>query len=367
MASRPSISASHAQERPKSRDVLVVDDSAVARLIVQRVINETDNFEVVGHAASAEEALEKLKTLSVDLVILDIEMPGMDGIAAIPHIIRSSRNAAVLIVSSHCSEDAEASVRAMAMGASDFILKPDRPALKDQFAASLLEKMKRLTERVTQQEQVLQPQSQAGEYAAKGIAVRRPVNCLAIGASTGGIHALSTFFSELPRDFSMPILVTQHLPADFIIYFARQLDKVSGRKTSPARHGQRIEGGEILIAPGDAHLTVKRSDGEVRVCFDYERAHNGFCPSVDPMLSSVAEIYGGDAVGIVLTGMGRDGAVGAAALAKAGGEILTQDRESSVIWGMPRAVARQGIANMIAPPVDLANHVARRIGAFGCR
>ena len=367
VASRPRTPVQNGQEPAKSRNVLVVDDSAVARLIVQRVINETSNFKVVGHAGSAEEALEKLKTLSVDLVILDIEMPGMDGIAAIPHIIRGSRNAPILIVSSHCHGGAKSSVRAMAMGASDLILKPDSPALNEQFAAALLEKMERLTEQVTSQERVSQPQSKATDYTGTGIAVRRPVKCLAIGASTGGIHALSTFFSELPREIKMPILVTQHLPADFIVYFARQLHKASGRKTIPARDGQHVEGGEILISSGDAHLTVTRSDGDVRVCFDYERTHNGFCPSVDPMLSSVAEVYGSGAVGIVLTGMGRDGVAGAEVLAKAGGEILTQDRESSVIWGMPGAVARRGIANVIAPPIDLANHVAHRARTFGCK
>lgn len=365
MASRPNTPAS--DPRSHSRNVLVVDDSAVARLIVQRAVNEAGNFKVAGHAGSAEEALERLKTLSVDLVILDIEMPGMDGISAIPHISRGSRNAPILIVSSHCRDDAEASVRAMAMGASDVILKPDSPASSKEFSASLLEKMNRLTERPGRQAPLTRPADKMVEYAATGVAVHRPVKCLALGASTGGIHALSTFFATLPPGFMMPILVTQHLPADFIVYFARQLGKVSGRHTMPARDGQRVEGGEILIAPGDAHLTVKESDGHVRVCFDYSRSLSGFCPSVDPMLVSVAQVYGRDAVGVMLTGMGRDGSAGAQMLANAGGELLVQDQESSVIWGMPGVVARQGIANVIAPPAALANHVARRAKAFGCR
>lgn len=338
----------------------------MARLIVQRVINDTDDFEIVGHAASAEEALEKLKILTVDLVILDIEMPGMNGIAAIPHILRASRNAPILIVSSHCRVDAKASVRAMAMGASDLILKPDSPASNDLFAAALLEKMTRLTAPNTRNAPKTVPTGEATDHLASGVSVRRPVKCLAIGASTGGIHALSAFFAELPRDFPMPILVTQHLPAEFIVYFARQLHMVSGRTAVPARDGRRVEAGEVLVAPGDAHLTVRQGDGHVRVCFDHRRAQNGYCPSVDTMLTSVAEVYGRDSVGIVLTGMGRDGALGAQALAKAGGEILVQDQKSSIVWGMPGAVARLGIANMIAPPIDLANQVSRRAKAFGC-
>lgn len=367
MASRPNIPISNVRERSHRRNVLVVDDSAVARLIVQRVINDTDEFEIVGHAASAEEALEKLRTLAVDLVILDIEMPGMSGIAAIPHILRSSRNAPILIVSSHCRADAKASVRAMAMGASDLVLKPDSPRSNNQFATALLEKMTRLTATTARKAPATLPKSEETDHLASGVPVRRPVRCLAIGASTGGIHALSAFFAELPRDFTMPILVTQHLPADFIVYFARQLQTVSGRRAIPARDGQRVEAGEVLVAPGDAHLTVRKCDGHVRVCFDYTRTQDGFCPSVDPMLSSVAEVYGSDSVGIVLTGMGRDGVIGAQVLAKAGGEILVQDQKSSVVWGMPGAVARLGVANMIAPPIDLANQVSRRARAFGCK
>lgn len=364
MASRPDGIAPASGGAKKPRSVLVVDDSAVARLIVQRVINETEQFAVAAHAGTAEEALERLRTTSVDLIILDIEMPGMDGIEAIPHIIRSSFDAPILVVSSHCREDAESSVRAMAMGASDIILKPDSREKAEQFAAALREKMIRLTEREVMP--AAPEEVPAAAQPAADAPLQRPIKCLAIGASTGGIHALSTFFSALPRDLDMPILVTQHLPADFMVYFARQLRAISGRKAAPARDGQRVSPSEILVAPGDAHLTVVRSDEYVRISFDRNPAPNGFCPSVDPMLTSVARAYGADAVGVVLTGMGRDGALGAADLAEAGGELLVQDSDSSVIWGMPGAVARQGIASVIAPPGDLAAHVARRGRAFGC-
>lgn len=355
-----------ASQRTKSRNVLVVDDSAVARLIVQRVINETDQFTIVGHAGNAEEALEKLRTLSVDIVILDIEMPGMDGIQALPHIIRRSRNAPILVVSSLCKENAEASVRAMAMGASDFILKPDNRTASAGFSVALVEKMSRLTEAEIPSERTVPAQASIFEGVGTAEAVQRPVNCLAIGASTGGIHALSTFFSELPADLSMPILVTQHLPADFIVYFARQLQTISGRRVVPARDGQRVVPNEILIAPGDAHMAVKLHENQVRIAFDHRKTANGCWPSVDPMLSSVAKVYGDGAMGVVLTGMGRDGALGAKELSDAGGELLVQDQESAIIWGMPGAVARQNIASLIAPPAHLAVQVARRAKAFGC-
>lgn len=350
---------------PKSRNVLVVDDSAVARLVIQRVINESDNFQVAAHAGSAEEALEKLRTVSVDLVILDIEMPGMDGIEAIPHIMRESEDAPILIVSSHCRENAEPSLRAMAMGASDLVLKPDSRETSAQFDVALLEKMSRLTGFGVRRDKPSEiPVSQ---FLSSPAQAQRPIGCLAIGASTGGIHALTTFFTELPADLNVPIFVTQHLPPDFIDHFARQLGSATGRKTLAARDGQFVKNDETLIAPGDAHLSLNRHNGQVRIVLDRRRMDHGFCPSVDPMLAAAAEIYGNGAVGVVLTGMGRDGASGAKTLADAGGELLVQDPGSSIIWGMPGAVAQQGIANLIAPPAELAASIAKRARMFGCR
>jgi two-component system chemotaxis response regulator CheB len=366
MASRLGAPASAPDARPEKCRVLVVDDSAVARLVVQRIINETGQFTVAGQAASAQEAFDRLDAIDVGLIILDIEMPGMDGIEAIPHLLRRSSNAPILVVSSHCREDAEASVRAMAMGASDVILKPESRALTERFAKSLKNKMIRLTDPEMAEKEasvdIAEPEPlRTAPKAEEG----HPVKCLAIGASTGGIHALSTFFSALPCDLAMPILVTQHLPSDFIVYFARQLQLITGREAMPARDGQRVSDGEVLIAPGDAHLTVQEAERHVRIVFSDEKTPGGFCPSVDPMLSSVARVYGPDAVGVVLTGMGRDGADGARELADAGGELLVQDRESSVIWGMPGAVASQNIANLIAPPAELAGHIADRARKFG--
>lgn len=368
MASWPGASTSTLRGQPEKCRVLVVDDSAVARLVVQRIINETDRFAVAGQAASAQEAFDKLDKIDVGLIILDIEMPGMDGIEAIPHLLRRSGDAPILVVSSHCQEDAEASVQAMAMGASDVILKPENRGLTERFAKSLKNKMIRLTDpdAAAKEAHVEFRDPELSNLAPKP-AEGHPVRCLAIGASTGGIHALSTFFAALPRDLDMPIFVTQHLPPDFIVYFARQLKLITGRDTFPARDGQRVKGGEVLVAPGDAHLTVRDADGHVRIVFSDERTPGGFRPSVDPMLSSVARVYGADAVGVVLTGMGRDGAEGAKELADAGGELLVQDRASSVIWGMPGAVAAQNIANLIAPPPELAAYVEERARTFGWR
>lgn len=360
MASRADPAFPGESARTRHRNVLVVDDSAVARLIVQRIINETDDLRVVAHAVSADDALGKLRTISPDLVILDIEMPGVSGIDALPDIIRKSGNAPILIVSSHCREGAEASVRAMAMGASDIVLKPDRAEANDRFAALLTDTMRRLLEADTRRNGAMDgPREIARVTSNRAVSTRLPVECVAIGASTGGIHALSTFFSALPHSFSAPILITQHLPPDFMIYFARQLAAISGRRATLAEEGMVLSEHDIIVAPGEAHLALQQQGGEVRVALDRTSMPNGLCPSVDIMLSSVAEIYGARALGIVMTGMGRDGAHGAQRLCEAGGEILAQDSESAVIWGMPGAVARAGVAAFIAPPAELAAHVAR--------
>ncbi len=344
----------------EGKQVLVVDDSAVARLVVQRVINETDRLSVAGHASSAEEAMNLLASLSVDLVVLDIEMPGMDGIEAIPHILRATDNAPVLIVSSHCRAGGEAAMRAMAMGASDLIAKPQSRAENENFGLALATKMLRLAEAPA-----VSRAGSASISAEPRRTVERPVRCLALGASTGGIHALTTFLTHLPDEMTMPILITQHLPADFMVYFAEQLRLICGRDARPARDGEPVMPGRVLVAPGHAHLALEGEGGRAWVRYEKAARPGGFCPSVDPMLETMGEVFGADSVGVVLTGMGSDGAAGAASLAAAGGEVLVQDKQSSVIWGMPGAVASRGLADLAAPPADLARHVGARGRAFG--
>jgi two-component system chemotaxis response regulator CheB len=187
-----------------------------------------------------------------------------------------------------------------------------------------------------------------------------PIACLGIGASTGGLHALSAFFGALPAGFTAPVLVTQHLPASFMPYFAAQLRDIAGRPTVVAQEGAPLRRGEILVAPGDAHIRLIRSGADVRIRLDRAPVANGCFPSVDPMFEAMAAIYGPTAVGVVLSGMGSDGSAGAAVLAEAGGEILAQDQESSVVWGMPGVVATAGLASAVLPPGRIARYIAAR-------
>lgn len=347
-------------DRPAPRRVMIIDDSAVARQILERIVNGTGKFETVAKAYCAKDALEQLADTSVDFILLDIEMPGMSGVDAMPLLREASDNAPILILSSHCAEGAGPSLRAMTLGASDVLLKPGARSFGGQFAVTLEAAMTRIADDLE-----TQPRPLLRNAAVLTDILARPVKCVAIGASTGGLHALNGFFSALPRDIAMPILVTQHLPRDFIGYFATQLEFLTGRPVCVAQHGQRVGPAMVLVAPGDMHLTVAQRDADIRVVLLPKTDPSGACPSVDSMLASVAEVYRADAVGVVLSGMGRDGAIGARALADRGGRLLVQDRESSVIWGMPGAVADQGIAHLIAPPAELARRIGTRARTFG--
>jgi two-component system chemotaxis response regulator CheB len=187
-----------------------------------------------------------------------------------------------------------------------------------------------------------------------------PLQVLAIGASTGGIHALGGFFGHLPRQIGLPILVTQHLPRAFMSVFARQLGTASGRKAFVAEDGMELVADQILIAPGDAHLTVERWGRTGVVRLSRSPAASGCLPSVDPMLASLAPLYGSGAVAVILSGMGRDGAIGAARLVECGGSVLVQDEDSCAVWGMPRAALEAGLACAIMPPDKLAHRIGSR-------
>jgi two-component system chemotaxis response regulator CheB len=190
---------------------------------------------------------------------------------------------------------------------------------------------------------------------------------LAIGASTGGIHALGLLFGSLSRRLELPILVTQHLPASFMPVFARQLTVASGYEAHIAEDDAEVRPDRILIAPGDAHLTVRTKGSRVRAKLVQGRQPSGCTPSVDPMFASLADVYGPDALGVVLSGMGRDGVEGAAAMVAAGGTIVAQNEASCAVWGMPRAVVDAGLASAILPPDEIALRIAASLGAAAWR
>ena len=334
--------------------VLIVDDSAVARAALTRMVSDAPNFEVVAALDGARRAIDWLGSAYVDIVLLDIQMPGLDGIAALPELVDACRGARIIIVSALAGDGARATIKALALGAADTLAKPEVDALGRQFGAVLIDKMLRLgkanpaTFPAARMPQLLR---QAPDTA---------VACLAIGASTGGLHALAGFFANLPPSFDAPILITQHLPPTFMPFFADQLGTLSGRSVRVAADGDVVKAGDVLVAPGNSHLQIQRSGRRVKVKLLNLAVPSRCCPSVDPMFASVASVFGNTALGIVLTGMGRDGEIGAAAIAAAGGTVIVQDAVSSTVWGMPGTVARAGLASLIAPPEALARYASDR-------
>jgi two-component system chemotaxis response regulator CheB len=361
-----SLSASFARRPPdKAAEpplrVMIVDDSTVARAVLSRMIGSHEGFEIAALAGSAHEALEALRSVRVDIILLDVEMPGASGIEALPEIIRKGRGARVLIVSSMAEDGAEVTVKALALGAADALPKPGVGNFAGRFSEVLADRLRRIGAAT---------RDPAGEIASGEDAPLRliemsdgPLGCVALAASTGGLHALFEFLRPLPRRIGAPILVTQHLPAIFMIHFARQLANASGRKAVVVDDGDAIEDDVIHVAPGDAHLCLKRTSEGVRVKLDRRRAPSGCLPSADPMFESVAEMFGAAGIGVMLSGMGRDGLAGARRIVDSGGAMLAQDRRSAAIWGMPRGVAEAGLASAVMPPADLARRIAQRLEA----
>lgn len=348
---------------PATGRVLIVDDSVVARSVLSRMIEGTRRFRVAAALSDARAALDYLARERVDIILLDIAMPGIDGLTALPDVVAAGKGAKVLIVSSSADEGAATTLQALALGAADTLVKPGVGAFGGRFAEVLEERLAKLFD-------------MPGDPVAGGATAPAPrpasVACgvqldpfqiVAIGASTGGIHALSQLFRQIPASFQLPILVTQHLPPSFMSYFATQLALLGSRPCDVATDRMRIRPGRIVIAPGEAHLKVVRTSDGAAIRLSTEWARSGCMPSVDPMFDSVAEVFGARALGVVLSGMGRDGCEGAGRLVEAGAKVLVQDQATSVVWGMPGAVATAGRASAVLPPEE----IGRLIGRGGAR
>jgi two-component system chemotaxis response regulator CheB len=343
---------------------MIVDDSMVARAVLSRMIDADGNFEIAGIAGTAEDAIEALGQVMVDIVLLDLEMPGVGGLKALPRILEAAKGAKVLIVSSLAEDGAEETVAALALGAHDTLPKPGTGRFNGRFSEVLLGKLRELgyADRSS-----IPSAPIAATPRPVLVQSDEPLRLLAIGASTGGIHALGTFFAALPERIGVPILVTQHLPPAFMTVFARQLSIAAGREAIVAEDGTRLLPDRIVIAPGEAHLMVDEVGGKLVARLLKTKVSSGCMPSVDPMLASAGSILGGGALGVILTGMGRDGAEGARRLVDVGGSVMAQDEATSAVWGMPRAVADAGLACAVLPPDKLARRVAARAEEASCK
>jgi two-component system chemotaxis response regulator CheB len=346
---------------PRDVRVMLVDDSLVVRSILERIIEQSAGLTVCASVASAHDALAYLACEPVDVVVLDIEMPGMNGITALPLILDRAEKARVLILSSNCVEGGPAAIEALALGASDTLAKPGRGSFSGRFAEVLTERIRTLGQQPQHGIGVIRAAAPAAIAPAPvAIDTDQPLECIAVAASTGGIPAFTSFLSHLDPRITAPILLTQHLPDAFMEFYAKQIATMTARKVVVAAAGMLVEKNHIYLAPGDAHLVVVGQGRRREIALDRRPVANGCCPSADPMFDSLADVYGPRAAAVVLSGMGRDGADGAARLKEAGGTVFAQAPESCVIWGMPGAVAKAGIAAATLNP----DAIALMLGSF---
>ncbi len=341
--------------------VMVVDDSAVVRGLITRMLKSDDRIEVVASCSNGEMAVTQAPRKQPDVIILDIEMPVMDGLAALPRLQQTNPQARIIMASTLTQRNAGISLKALSLGATDYIAKPttDRLNASEDFHRELIQKVIALGQSKKPAQPTgasPRPPERAQLPQLRSGVVRRP-RIIAIGSSTGGPQALLTLLAALPASVNCPIVIAQHMPATFTTVLAQHIGRASGRPTAEAAHGMEIRPGHIYIAPGDYHFQLVR-EGTACIARLSQTAPENFCrPSVDPLFRSVAQTFGSDACAVMLTGMGSDGCSGSRIMANAGAPIIAQDEATSVVWGMPGAVAQAGICSAILPLPQIAGHL----------
>lgn len=341
--------------------VLVVDDSVVIRRLLTDLIDADPDFEVVGTASNGQIALDKMTRLNPDVVTLDVEMPVLDGLQTLRAMRERGIERPTVMFSTLTERGAAATLDAMQLGAADYVTKPSNSGsfdvARERVRDELFPKLRALGRKVVPTAEGLRthvpPPSLTGQRC----------ELVAIGSSTGGPNALTRFFEDAPAEFAAPIVVTQHMPPVFTGLLAKRLDAVSPLHVVEAEDGMVIEAGTAYIAPGDHHLTLHRgADDTITAALDQNPPENSCRPAVDPMFRSIAMSHGPRALGVILTGMGYDGLVGSKWFREAGAQVFVQDAATSVVWGMPGAVAEAGLADAVLPLDALCAAVRDRVG-----
>lgn len=346
-----------------------MDDSALVRRLVTTSLGLDPEIEVAGQATHGREAIAMVDELKPDAVTLDIEMPILDGLGALDAIRRRHPRLPIIMFSTLTEKGATKTLEALSLGASDFVTKPSNTTSMAESMASVREQLIPKLKALVGAHRVVGGGRDEGPVRDRPVApVRTAVptttrpEVLLIGCSTGGPDALSRVLEELPGSLRVPVLVVQHMPPLFTTMFAERLDRVSALTVREAVEGDEPRAGEVLIAPGGFHLRVGRSAGIVRAHLD-EGPQENFCrPAVDALFRSAVDVYGGAALALILTGMGSDGLIGCQLLAEKGARVVVQDEASSVVWGMPGAVATAGLAHEVLPLEDIAGKLDALIG-----
>jgi two-component system chemotaxis response regulator CheB len=343
--------------------VLVVDDSALMRKLIPAILERDSSIEVVGTAMDGAFALRKIEELHPDVITLDLEMPRMDGMETLRLIMRRAP-LPVIVFSTHSREGAYATFKALALGAIDFVAKPKNAAAGhlDAIAVQLIEKIKvakRASGRTMRQSVPVETQPVAKKVVR---ATLPPNRIVAIGISTGGPNALQYVLSQIPADFAASTLIVQHMPEGFTEMFAKRLDECCALDVHEARSGDLLVAGRVLICPGNRHMMVRRMPRGDMVVLSDGPPMNGHRPSADVLFHSVAQEFGLTAIGVIMTGMGDDGAEGLGAIKAAGGMTVAQSEDTCVVSGMPRAAIAKGYANKIVSLDALSSFLVSQCG-----
>ncbi|MCC5638544.1 chemotaxis response regulator protein-glutamate methylesterase [Nostoc sp. CHAB 5844] len=345
---------------PKIR-VLVVDDAVVVRSRVSKILSSDPQLEVVGVAANGRIALAKIPQVNPDVVILDVEMPEMNGLETLAALRPIYPHLPVIMFSTSTHAGASATLEALSLGASDYATKPSNlgsvEAANQHIRQELIPKIKLFGAGMT----AFFPANAIAPTVVPIPSKTAPVDVVAIGVSTGGPNALAILLSEMPADFSVPILIVQHMPPMFTKLLAERLSSKCQIPVEEAVDGMVLEAGQVWVAPGDFHMIVQRDATAVRLALHQAPPENSCRPSVDVLLRSVAQVYGASAIAVILTGMGQDGLHGCQCIREAGGKVLAQDEASSVVWGMPSFVVNAGLANRIVPLEQMAGEIMQYI------
>lgn len=347
-------------------NVLIADDSVVYRNQIRSALSACENINIVGAASNGRLALERLAQTPTDLLILDLEMPEMDGLQVLSEIARLGMKTKVLVFSSHSKRGTEIALEALRLGAMDFVTKPDASSAAQDPHLEPQQKIRNLLEpkiRVLL-DQVGKPLVMTAtktEWISPNLDLFRP-DVIVIGSSTGGPRVLEELLENFHGRLRCPILIVQHMPPVFTTSFGERLQKLSGLPVAEAVHGETLGTDRIYIAPGDYHLRLKKGATRITVELDRGAQVNSVRPAVDPLFESAADVFGSGCLGIVLTGMGADGRVGAEALKNAGGTVIIQSQETCVVFGMPGAVMDAGAFDHVMSPAEIRNVLLKKAG-----
>lgn len=343
--------------------VLVVDDTAVMRKLVSEVIERDPELEVAGVASNGKIALQRVSQVNPDAITLDVEMPEMDGIEMVRELRKSYPKMPVIMLSSHTIRGAESTFEALKSGANDYVAKPSTkdgfPATIEQLSKDLLPRIKaffKKTALTAPAARVARPPIQRSPIVPTG-----KVDIVAIGVSTGGPNALAEVFSAIKEPLPVPVVVVQHMPPLFTKALAERLDKASVLSICEGEHGQLLEPGNVYIAPGGKHMETRRAGTRMELVLHEGPPENSCRPAVDVLFRSVAKSYGGSILAVILTGMGRDGFLGTREICDQGGSAIAQDESTSVVWGMPSFLVKEGLVETGTPLSQIAPAIEQRV------